>query len=396
MNGKYGSGAWLAILIAGGVGLTGCGKKAAPPTAAKPVVFVTPAISKKIVEWDEYTGRLAAIDKVDVAARVSGMLESVHFTDGQFVKTGDLLFVIDPRPYAAKAERAGADLQEAEAKLKLAQMNDRRTVKLAADKVIAQEEIDSRRNELLQAQAMFQAAKADFDEAKLNLSFTQVQAPISGRISRKLVTEGNLITGSDAANPTLLTTIVSLDPIYCYFEADERAYLKYQRLAREGKRPSSRTTANPVELQLADEDAFSHKGKMDFVENALDEQTSTIQGRAVFPNADLQLTPGMFARVRLAGSGEYEAVLVPDQAIITDQSNKFVNVVKPDGTVDYRKVTLGPISDGLRVVRDGLKADEKVVTRGLQRVRPGVQVDAKPDETKGDGTIPAPGEKRAS
>jgi len=368
--------------------MTSCVKKAAPPAATKPVVFVTPAISKNIVEWDEYTGRLAAIEKVDVNARVSGMLESVHFTDGQFVKQGDLLFVIDPRPYAAKFERAEADLKEADAKLKLAQLNDTRTVKLAANKVIAQEEIDSRRNELLQAQAAYLAAKADYDEAKLNLDFTQVSAPIGGRISRKMVTEGNLITGGDAANPTLLTTIVSLDPIYCYFEADEQAYLKYQRLAREGKRPSSRTTANPVELELADEDSFAHKGKMDFVENAIDEQTSTIQGRAIFPNPGLQLTPGLFARVRLPGSGRYDAVLIPDLSIITDQSNKFVNVVKPDGTVDYRKVTLGPIVDGLRVIRDGLKAGENVVTRGLQRVHAGVQVDAKPDETKGNGSVP--------
>jgi len=376
--------------------MTGCNKPAAPPAAPKPVVFVTPAISKNIVEWDEYTGRLAAIEKVDVNARVSGMLESVHFTDGQFVKQGDLLFVIDPRPYAAKFERAEAVLKEADAKLKLAQLNDNRTVKLAANKVIAQEEIDSRRNELLQAQAAYLAAKADYDQAKLNLDFTQVTAPIGGRISRKLVTEGNLITGGDAANPTLLTTIVSLDPIYCYFEADEEAYLKYQRLAREGKRPSSRTTANPVELELADEDAFAHKGKMDFVENAIDEQTSTIQGRAIFPNPGLQLTPGLFARVRLPGSGRYDAVLVPDLSIITDQSNKFVNVVKPDGTVDYRKVTLGPIVNGLRVIRDGLKAGENVVTRGLQRVHAGVQVDAKPDETKGNGSVPPTGDKKGA
>jgi RND family efflux transporter MFP subunit len=392
----YRIGPWLAFLVAGEIGLVGCARKTEPPAAGKPVVFVTPAISKEIVEWDEYTGRLAAIDKVEVNARVSGMLESVHFTDGQFVKQGDLLFTIDARPYAAKFERAEADLKEADAKLKLAQLNDKRTVKLAADKVIAQEEIDSRRNELLQAQAAYLAAKADYDEAKLNLDFTRVLAPISGRISRKLVTEGNLIIGGDAANPTLLTTIVSLDPIYCYFEADEQAYLKYQRLAREGKRPSSRTTANPVELELADEDTFAHKGKMDFVENAIDEQTSTIQGRAVFPNPDLQLTPGLFARVRLQGSGKYEAVLVPDLCVVTDQSNKFVNVVKSDGTVDYRKVTLGPIIDGLRVVRDGLAAGEKVVTRGLQRVRPGAQVDARPDETRGDGTIPPTDDKKGA
>jgi RND family efflux transporter MFP subunit len=360
---------------------TGCNKKAEAPPAANPVVFVAPAISKKITEWDEYTGRVAATDRVEVRARVGGVLESSHFTDGQFVKEDDLLFVVDPRPYAAKFERAQADLSQSEAKLKLAQMNDQRTVKLAKDRVIAQEEIDSRRNELLEARAAFQAAKADFDEAKLNLDFTQVRAPISGRISRELVTKGNLIRGGDTGDPTLLTTIVSLDPIYCYFEADERAYLKYQRLDREGKRPSSRIAQNPVELQLADEDGFPHKGHMDFVENALDERTATIQGRAIFPNADYDLTPGMFARVRLAGSGEYEAVLVPDQAIITDQSNKFVNVVKPDGTVEYRKVELGPLVDGLRIARDGVKAGERLVTRGLQRVRAGVKVDARPDDT---------------
>lgn len=376
----------------------GCNKKPAAPPAAKPVVFVTPAVAKEIVEWDEYTGRLAAIDRVEVRARVSGVLESTHFKDGQFVKKDDLLFVIDPRPYAARFDRAAADLKQADAKLKLAQLNDQRTVKLARDKVIAQEEIDSRRNELLQAQAAFQAAKADYDDAQLNLSFTEVRAPISGRISRDFVTQGNLITGGDSGSATLLTTIVSLDPIYCYFEADERAYLKYQRLAREGKRPSSRDAANPVELQLADEDlgTFLHRGHMDFVENALDEQTATIQGRAVFPNADFQLTPGMFARVRLAGSPKYEAVLIPDQAVVTDQSNKFVNVVKADGTVDYRRVTLGPIAEGLRIVRDGVKPGEKLITRGLQRIRPGVQVDAKPDETKGDGSIaPTGGSKGA-
>lgn len=367
-------------------GCAGCGKKQEASRAAAPVVFVTQAISKQVVEWDEYTGRLVATDRVEVRARVSGYLESTHFKDGQMVKEGDLLFVIDPRPYQAKFDRAAGDLEQAEAKLKLAQLNDQRTAKLAADKVIAQEEIDSRRNELLQAQAAREAAKADHDDAKLNLDFTQVRAPISGRISRELVTEGNLIRGSDTGDPTLLTTIVSMDPIYCYFEVDERAVLKYKRLDREGKRPSSRKVANPVMLQLADETEFSHHGRMNFVENQLDPLTATIQVRAVFDNKDMSLLPGMFARVKLQGSGAYEAVLIPDKAVVSDQSQKFVNVVKPDGSVEYRKIELGPIIDGLRVVQSGLQAGEKIVTRGLQRLLPGVKVEAKPDDAAG----PAP------
>ncbi|MGH8046208.1 MAG: efflux RND transporter periplasmic adaptor subunit [Chthoniobacterales bacterium] len=351
---------------------------------------MTPAISKDIVEWDEYAGRLASPDRVEVRARVSGYLDSTNFKDGQMVKQGDLLFIIDPRPYEAKFERAAGDLKQSDAKLKLAQLNDRRTTKLAADKVIAQEEIDSRRNELLQAQAAYEGARADYDEAKLNLNFTRVTAPISGRISRELVTRGNLIRGSDTGDPTLLTTIVSLDPIYCYFEVDERSVLKYQRLDREGKRPSSRRVANPVELQLADEDGFPHKGKMDFVENQIDPQTDTIQARAVIPNPDLQLTPGLFARVKLLGSGLHPAILIPDKAVITDQSQKFVNVVKGDGSVEFRKIKLGPIIDGLRVVTDGLKAGEKFVTRGLQRLQPGVKVEAHPDDTAKPAASPTP------
>lgn len=376
----------LAISVA----FSGCDHKSESPKSAPPVVYVTPAISKKIVEWDEYTGRLASTDRVEVRARVSGYLESVHFKDGQTVKEGDLLFVIDPRPYQAKYDRAVGGLRQADAKLKLAQLNDQRTAKLSANKVISQEEIDSRRNELLQAQAAFEAAKADADEAKLALDFTRVTAPISGRIDRKLVTEGNLIRGSDTGDPTLLTTIVSLDPIYCYFEVDERSMLKYQRLDREGKRPSSRRVANPVQLQLADETGFPHEGHMDFVENQVDPQSDTIQGRAVFPNPDFFLTPGIFARVRLVGSAEYEAVLIPDQAIVSDQSQKFVNVVKPDGSVEYRKVELGPINDGLRIVRSGLQPGEKVITRGMQRLLPGVKVQAQPDESTATPS-PTPG-----
>ncbi len=359
--------------------LAGCRQPTAAPEPAAPVVFTTVAVGKNVVEWDEYTGRLAATDRVEVRARVSGYLQESAFTDGQIVKEGDLLFVIDPRPYQAEYDRAAADLKQSEAALGLAALNDKRTTQLANDRVIAQEEIDARRNELLQAQASYDSARAQFNVAKLNLDFTRVTAPISGRIDRDLVTVGNLVSGGTGGEATLLTTIVSLDPIYCYFEADERAYLKYARLDREGKRPSSRNAANPVEVQLANETDFPHKGKMDFVENEIDTETATIQGRAVLPNPDGLLTPGLFARLRLPGSGEYEAVLIPDQAVVADQSQKFVNVVKPDGTVEYRKVTLGPLIDGLRVVREGVAAGDRVVTRGLQRLRPGTRVDAKDD-----------------
>jgi RND family efflux transporter MFP subunit len=385
--------AFVAGVLATSLGSGGCARKPAAPKPAAPVVYVTPAISRNIVEWDEYTGRLASTERVEVRARVSGYLESVHFKDGEMVKAGDLLFVIDPRPYQAKYDRAVGELRQAEAKLKLAQLNDQRTKKLSANKVISQEEIDARRNELLQAQASYEATKADYDDAKLELDFTHVTAPISGRIDRKLVTEGNLIRGSDTGDATLLTTIVSLDPIYCYFEVDERSMLKYQRLAREGKRPSSRHTPNPVRLQLADETGFPHDGHMDFVENQVDPDTDTIQGRAVFANPDHRLTPGLFARVQLIGSAEHPAVLIPDEAVVSDQSQKFVNVVKPDGSVEYRKVELGPLNEGLRIVRGGLEAGEKVVTRGVQRLQPGVKVQALPDTSEASPS-PTPGSSK--
>ncbi|MEP6937154.1 MAG: efflux RND transporter periplasmic adaptor subunit [Chthoniobacterales bacterium] len=286
------------------------------------------------------------------------------------IKKGDLLFVIDPRLYQAVLDRAAAQAKQAEAGLALADLNLKRTQELANKAAVASQDLDDRRSKQLEAAAALQVAQAEVNAAKLNLDFTQITAPVSGRINRHAVSEGNLISGG-AANATLLTTIVSLDPIHAYFEADEQAYLKYTRMNQSGARPSSRDVPNPVKLELADEHDFPHLGKMDFVENRIDVNTATVQGRAIFENADLVLTPGQFVRLQLLGSPPHEAILIPDQAIVSDQSQKFVWVIGDDGTAIYSKVTPGPMIAGLRIIRDGLKPNEPVVVLGLQSVRPG-------------------------
>ena len=351
----------------------GCGRNEGPVAPPPPKVTVSQPVVREIIEWDEYTGRLEAVDSVEVRARVSGYLESIHFQDGQIVKKGDLLFVIDPRPYQAELDQAEAELELAKARLKLAQDNVVRAEKLLSARAISEEEADTRVSDERVARATVEQAEAAVQAAKLNVEFTQVRAPITGRISRKLVTEGNLINGGTGG--TLLTTIVSLDPIYCYAEADEQSFLKYTRLAQEGKRPSSRQVRNPAYLALADETGFPHKGYIDFVDNQLDPNTGTIRGRAVFPNPDLTLTPGLFARIRIPGSGKYNAILLPDEAIGSDQSQRFVMIVNDENIAEYRKVVLGPKVNGLRIIREGLKPEDWVIVKGLQRVRPGVKVD---------------------
>jgi len=351
----------------------GCGRNEGPVAPPPPKVTVSQPVVREVIEWDEYTGRLEAVESVEVRARVSGYLESIHFQDGQIVKKGDLLFVIDPRPYQAELDQAEAELELAKARLKLAQDNVARAKKLLSARAISEEEADTRASDERVARATVEQAEAAVQAAKLNVEFTQVRAPITGRISRKLVTEGNLINGGTGG--TLLTTIVSLDPIYCYAEADEQSFLKYTRLAQEGKRPSSRQVRNPAYLALADEMGFPHKGYIDFVDNQLDPDTGTIRGRAVFPNPDLTLTPGLFARIRIPGSGKYNAILLPDEAIGSDQSQRFVMIVNDENTAEYRKVVLGPKVNGLRIIREGLEPEDWVIVKGLQRVRPGVKVD---------------------
>jgi len=359
--------------------LLACERPQAAPAPAPPKVAVSRPVVREVIEWDEYTGRLVAVESVEIRARVSGYLQSIHFNDGAIVKKGHLLFVIDPRPYQAELDRANAESQLANARLDLAKSDYARAQRLLQVRAISEEEADTRAATQRQTQEQLQAARAAVAAAKLNVEFTRITAPISGRISRKFVTEGNLINGGTAQS-TLLTTIVSLDPIHCYIEADERAYLKYVRLSREGKRPSSREVRNPAYLALADETGFPHKGYIDFVDNRLDPNTGTMTGRAIFPNPELTLTPGLFARVRIPGSGNYEALMIPDEAIGTDLSQKFVFVVNDQSIVEYRAVQLGPIISGLRVIREGLKPEDWVISKGIQRARANIKVDPERQE----------------
>jgi len=366
------------LLAALAITALGCGQH--PPSAPPPPkVKALHPVQREVMEWDEYTARLDAVDSVEVRPRVSGYLQSVHFKDGALVKKGDLLFLIDPRPYEAAERHAEADNALARSRLDLARKNFARAAGLLQTHAISQEESDIRESTVRQAEASVAEAEAALDAAKLDLEFTRVTAPISGRASRKLVTEGNLINGGVGTQGTLLTTIISLDPIYAYFDADERSFLKYVRLANSGERPSSREHRNPVHIGLADEEGFPREGFMDFVDNQLDRGTGTIVGRALIPNPDLTLAPGLFARLRLPGSGLYQAVLLPDEAIGSDQSQKFVYVVTDDGKIEYRAVKIGPLIDGLRVVRDGVTPAEWIVVSGVQRVRPGQPVDAQRD-----------------
>lgn len=378
----------LTLFISFSIFLTSCGGEPEQQIPPPPQVTVSKPLVREIVEWDEYTGRLDAIDSVEVRARVSGYLQSIHFKEGEIIKKGSLLFVIDPRPFQAALNRAVGERELAVARLKLAQDNLTRARKLLEARAISKEEFDTRASEVDQAKASVESAEAVVEEARLNLEFTEVKAPIRGRISREFVTEGNLINGGTGG--TLLTTIVSLDPIHVYFEADERSVLKYIRLSRSGSRPSSREVENPVYIALADEEGFPHKGKMDFVDNRMDPNTGTMTGRAIFPNPNLILTPGLFARVRLQGSAKYEAIQIPEEAVGTDQSQKYVLTVDDENIVKYKRVTLGPVVNGLRVVREGISNDDLVITKGIQRARPDSKVDPIIEQIKMEGSPNTP------
>ncbi|HAU1151091.1 TPA: efflux RND transporter periplasmic adaptor subunit [Legionella pneumophila] len=314
-------------------------------------VDVALPVKKKIVEWDEYTGRFQAVEEVDVRARVTGYLEEIKFKDGQMVKKGDVLFVIDQRPFKYALARA-------EAQYALAKAQYERAIKLQKEKFISAEVIDQRFQDV-------QVAETRVQEAKLNLEFTEIKAPISGKISRDFVSVGNLIRMND----TVLTKVVSVDPIYFYFETSQNDLLKYIRLERAGKRLSSEKEPTPVLIKLPDEKDYLHQGIVDFLDNVIDSGTGTILARALVPNPDNVIYPGLFARVKLVGSGEYEAILLPDKAINTDQSRKFVYVVDNENKVKRVYVELGPLREsGFYIIRNGLKGNEKVVINGIQRI----------------------------
>ena len=355
-----------------------CHNSKPPPPRPPPAVTANQPAQREVVEWDEYPGRLEAVDMVEVRARVGGYLQSVHFKDGTEVNQGDLLFVIDPRPYQAELDRAAAELKQAESRLELAINELARAERLLKSKAISEEEADSRSKAKREAEAAIESARASVEVAKLNLEYTHITAPINGRISRKLITEGNLVNGMQGQN-TMLSTIVSLDPIYCYFDADERSILKYQQLAREGKQESLRDGRAPCELELANESGFPHKGVLDFVDNRVDATTGTLRVRGVFanPGPDRILQAGFFARVRVPGSGKSQALLIPDQAVGTDQGQKFVFVVNDQDEVEYRTVRLGPFIDGLRVVREGIQSNDWVVVNGLLSIHTGSKVNPK-------------------
>jgi RND family efflux transporter MFP subunit len=354
----------LSLSACGPTETASAAANAAPPA---PQVSVAKVLTKEITEYDEFTGRFEAVERVEIRPRVSGYISSVNFVQGHEVKKGDVLFVIDPRPYQADYKKAKADLARARTQLTLAKSERERAVKLLEVHAISREEFDSRASGTEQAEANVAAAEAAVDMAALNLTFTEVRSPISGLVSRAAITTGNLV----ASGQTLLTTVVSMSPIYVEFEGDEQAYLKYNEMARKGERESSRTAANAVYVGLADENGYPHEGKMVFLDNELHPETGTIRARAELDNSDRRYTPGMFARIKLAGTGKYSALLINDSAVGTDQSVKFVLVVNAKNQAEYRQVKLGPLVDGLRVVREGLKPGETIVVNGLQRVQPG-------------------------
>src|SRR5712672_2919229 len=362
----------LIVLLA--VTLSGCGDK--PPAAAAaaaPPVTVAQPVKRTVTDWDEFTGRFDAVEEVQVRARVGGFVTHVEFRDGAFVNAGDLLYIIDPRPFEAVAEQADGQLSDARAKVELAKRELDRGLNLVQTSAVSEQVVDQRRQALQAARAAEMQAEGALKAAQLNIEFTHVVAPITGRVSRHLVSVGNLVQGSEGS-ATLLTSIVSLDPIYIYFDVDEATYLKNNKLWFEGRRPSSRDTPNPVEVTLTGETKPSHEGKMDFLDNRLDVSAGTLRSRAIIPNHDLSILPGQFGRVRLIGSSPYEALLLPDTAIATDQSRKIVFVVKDDNTVEAKPVTLGPLDEGLRVIREGLKAEDRVIVDGIQRARVGAKV----------------------
>lgn len=417
--------------------IAGCSRKSSPggPSSGppsedveRPIVLVATPVKREVVEWAEFTGRLQAVDFVEIRSRVSGYLKSVEFQEGQLIEAGDLLFVVDPRPFEAALETCKANLEEAKAR---AEQAEAQLATAVADKLTAesnleftnsefdrqktllqrnagsQSEFDRTRNEYTTAKAQVQGAdaaiassraaittakativtaQAAVNEAQLNLDYTRITAPVAGRTSRRNVTEGNLISGGNDQS-VVLTTIVSLDPIYMLFDASEQQVLRFQRLILQGARESARDVTYPAYMRLEDEIGFPHVGKLDFIDNRFDPDTATMTARAIFENGDGILTPGMFGKLRIAEKPASDSLLVPDAAVGTDQSDQFVYVVDANGTVTMRHIETGSMAFGLRIVRKGLKGDDQIIVGGIQRIRPGVQVTAEIEAIEPDESV---------
>ncbi|MBE0156849.1 efflux RND transporter periplasmic adaptor subunit [Klebsiella michiganensis] len=357
--------------------LVGCDEGVVQNAAPQaPVVSAADVVVKSISQWDSFNGRIEAVESVQLRPRVSGYIDKVNYADGQEVKKGEVLFTIDDRTYRAALEQAQATLARAKTQASLARSEANRTDKLVNTNLVSREEWEQRRAAATQAQADIRAAQAAVDAAQLNLDFTKVTAPIDGRASRALITSGNLVTAGDSAS--VLTTLVSQKTVYVYFDVDESTYLHYQSLARSGQGASSNHLALPVEIGLVGEEGYPHQGKVDFLDNQLTPSTGTIRMRALLDNAQRQFTPGLFARVRLPGSAEFNATLIDDKAVLTDQDRKYVYVVDKDGKAQRRDITPGRLADGLRIVQQGLKPGDRVIVDGLQKVfMPGMPVNAK-------------------
>ena len=355
--------ALLAASVAGVALVNGCSSEATPTAGMPPPpeVSVAQVLSQQVRPWDDFTGRIAAVEAVELRPRVSGYIERVMYEEGAVVKQGDLLFVIDQRHYRAELERAEAELARARSEAALAVAQDTRAQALFASKAISNEELEVRRAAKTQTDAAVRAALAAVTRTRLDLAFTEVRAPIDGRAGRAFVTAGNLAQ----ADATLLTTIVSLDPVHVYFETDEQAYLDYQTLERRGQRAESR---HAVKVGLANEAGYPHAGTVDFIDNRVDPTTGTIRARAVVPNPDGVFTPGLFARVQLEAADDFDALLIDSKAVLTDQDRKYVYVLGPDNTAVRRDVELGRAIDDLRVVERGLEADDLVIVHGVQKV----------------------------
>jgi membrane fusion protein, multidrug efflux system len=357
--------------------LAGCSSEAAetgmPPP---PDVSAAQVLVKQVSQWDDFSGRVEAVENVDLRPRVSGYIERVNYEEGQEVRKGDVLFTIDSRSYRAELARAQADLARARSQAELGRSEAARAKKLSELQAISTESYEQRRSAAAEAQANVAAAQAAVDAARLNLEFTQVRAPISGRAGRALVTAGNLVSAGDSAS--VLTTLVSLDKMHVHFDTDERTFLHYAELARKGERPSENGAGVPVQVGLVGEEGFPHTGVVDFLDNQVDPATGTIRARALLDNADRAFTPGLFARVRVLGSGQFKAMLIDDKAVLTDQDRKYVYVVDAKGQAQRKDVELGRTADGLRIVETGLADGDKVIVSGVQKVFfPGMPVKAK-------------------